>query len=173
MFEKAGVQIQWQRGQPKHGGTKPAILIEFISNAPLSFHSGALAYALPFEGEHIRIFWDRVMNVTNDWIMTSLLAHVMVHEITHILQGTNYHSREGIMKAHWTDKDLIRLRSEPLSFNRQDIDMILHGWTERRNRMDNAARVNALIRKGQTAMIAAVPARPSVGLTPMAIAPRQ
>jgi hypothetical protein len=99
IFERAGVQIEWQSGLRKSDRAKPAILIEITSEAPVSFRRGALAYALPFEGEHIRIFWDRLVAVSNDWILTSLLAHVMVHETTHVLQGTAHHSRQGIMKA--------------------------------------------------------------------------
>jgi len=38
--------------------------------------------------------------------IASLLAHVAAHEIGHLLLGTNSHSTEGIMHAHWTAQEL-------------------------------------------------------------------
>ncbi len=40
-----------------------------------------------------------------------VLAHVLVHEITHILEGLNEHSQEGIIKARWTFQDYRRIQS--------------------------------------------------------------
>jgi hypothetical protein len=172
IFETAGVQIEWETGRRISHAANPAIVIEVVSNAPRSFHAGTLAYALPFEGEHIRIFWDRVMDASNDWIRTNLLAHVMVHEITHILQGTNYHSKEGIMKAHWTDKDLTLLRSEQLSFNGQDIDLIKRGCAMRSTRLNNAARLHDLLREEPVATDAVTPGTQSAALGHVTVAPK-
>ena len=35
-----------------------------------------------------------------------LLAHVLVHEITHVLEGVDRHTGQGVMKARWTEDDL-------------------------------------------------------------------
>ena len=58
---------------------------------------------------------------------TQLLAHVLVHEITHILQGITRHSETGIMKAHWTPEDYEEMQLRPLSFTRKDIELIQIG----------------------------------------------
>jgi len=38
--------------------------------------------------------------------IASLLGHVAAHEIGHLLLGTNSHSAEGIMQAHWRAQEL-------------------------------------------------------------------
>ena len=134
LFETAGVQIDWRPAEPKDDPQNGTVVIEMVSGVAQTSHPGALAYALPFEGEHIRIFWDRVQQITDDSTVTTVLAYVMVHEITHMLQGTNHHAREGIMSAHWTCKDLQRLKHEHLSFERQDIELIHRGLERRPDR---------------------------------------
>jgi hypothetical protein len=79
-----------------------------------------------FEGVHIRIFVDHVAENAHRLapLGTFLLAHVMVHEITHMLQGVNRHSQEGIMKATWTQAEIQRMVVSPLSFAPEDIRLI-------------------------------------------------
>ena len=56
-----------------------------------------------------------------------LLAHVLVHEIAHILEGVNTHSESGIMKALWSDEDLFEMMKKPLTFTASDIRIIRFG----------------------------------------------
>jgi hypothetical protein len=135
IFEKAGIHIAWKAGQPKPDPAELPVVIEISSDTPGTFHTGALAYAQPYEGEQVRIFWDRVKHTVSDRVVTKLLAHVMVHEITHNLEGIDYHSRTGIMKAHWTDSDLAELTFKSLSFDPKDVALIYAGLARRyRNR---------------------------------------
>jgi hypothetical protein len=107
------------------------ILIEITPNTPKAFHSGALAYTRPFEGAHITIFWDRLRESPDSAVTTGLLAHVLVHEITHILQGIDRHSTAGIMKAHWTTQEILQMRSKSLSFDPEDVRLIRLGLAAR------------------------------------------
>ena len=68
-----------------------------------------------------------------------LLAHVLAHEITHVLQGTVRHSEEGLMKARWTAEDRMSMRVKPLPFTAYDIQLIQSG-------MANCARLQAASR---------------------------
>ena len=61
-----------------------------------------------------------------------LLAHVLVHELTHLLEGVPRHSASGIMKAHWDENDYSRMLLAPLPFAAEDIEMIWRGMTARR-----------------------------------------
>jgi hypothetical protein len=61
----------------------------------------------------------------------ALLAHVLVHEITHILQGVDRHSETGVMKARWTTADYVQIRAQPLPFTDWDIDLIQEGLASR------------------------------------------
>jgi hypothetical protein len=73
------------------------------------------------------------------------LAHVMAHEIAHVLQGVIRHSDSGILKAHWSGTDCARVASFPLMFTREDAILIHRGLEERHSRLlENAsARIPA------------------------------
>jgi hypothetical protein len=131
MFATAGVHINWRTGRPKASEPERPILIEFTSLTPKTLHPGALAYAYVFEGVHIRIFYDRVRNADRPYVTAMLLAHVMVHEITHILEGVNRHSEEGVMKARWTANDLVDMEYKPLPFDPLDVLLIRKGLANR------------------------------------------
>lgn len=129
MFAQAGVCIMWQSGRADSHLRRPPIVLSLTSDTPEEFSRTAFAYAQPFEGVHIRIFVDHVLGYAHDstFLPTYLLAHVMVHEITHLLEGVNRHSREGIMKARWTSSDIEGMVVKPLSFAPEDIQLIHAG----------------------------------------------
>lgn len=131
----SGVKIQW-----RDPGKCPAeaILITLSDNQPAGMRPGALAYALPFEGTHIVVFYDRVKNdqvKSRPGTRSSLLGHVIAHEITHILQGVVVHSESGLMRAQWTRADYREMIDKPLQFTEEDVWRIqrgLKGWAARR-----------------------------------------
>lgn len=88
---------------------------------------GALAYSQPFEGTHIHVFYDRLRQTYCRCPPSALLAHVLAHEIGHILEGTNSHSRSGIMKAHWDDNDLSKIARQQLPFAPEGVFLIHRG----------------------------------------------
>jgi hypothetical protein len=128
MFASAGIKIDWRetlKGCPTQG-----ILITLEHHTRQEFHPGALAYALPYEGAHIRVFYDRIAAHDGN-LMPHLLAHVLVHEITHILQGVERHSAQGVMKAQWNQQDFNLMRGRSLEFTSFDIDLIHDGIAKR------------------------------------------
>ena len=139
MFAEAGVRLTWRLGQPRADEVEQAIVIQITSKTPAALQPGALAYAEPFEGVHIRVFYDRIQAIGESRsrgfgesrFTQILLAHVLVHEITHILQGTARHSPQGIMKAHWTPGDLLEMARHPLPFDPSDVDLIHLGLANR------------------------------------------
>ena len=82
------------------------------------------------------VFYDRLH--TPSVGLPTLLAHVLVHEITHILQGMDRHSETGVMKARWDEGDFDRMRIKALPFTELDIHLIQSGVDARRH---NAALV--------------------------------
>jgi hypothetical protein len=97
MFKKAAVSLKWRSGLSKLNDMEQSITLEITSNTPRKFHPGALAYAESYAGQwkgaHIRVFFDRVENVADSSkLVPILLAHLLVHEITHILQNSDHHS---------------------------------------------------------------------------------
>lgn len=124
MFAAIGVRIEWRLGQPSISSPGGSIAIELVDQTPASLMPGALAYAKPYEGIHIQIFYDRIQRGP---YQTERLAHVLVHEITHILQGIVRHSDSGVMKAKWTWEDERQMLDHLLSFTEADINLIHHG----------------------------------------------
>src|SRR5450759_58666 len=105
------------------------VIIEVVTGTAESRMPGALAYALPYEGAHIMVFFDRVERMRDP---STVLAHVIVHEITHLLQGISRHSDTGVMKAHWTGGDSNAMWVTPIPFTQWDVDLIYAGLSARR-----------------------------------------
>jgi hypothetical protein len=67
-----------------------------------------------------------------------ILQHVLVHEITHILEGVARHSETGVMKAKWTLGDFYDMQTKTLPFASEDVDLIYRGLAQRRSRVGKA-----------------------------------
>ena len=122
MFATIGIRLDWRSGEPPRTSSARPIGIELATDTPANLLPGALASAMPYEGVHIRVFYDRIRS---DVVPRSvLLAHVLVHEIAHLLQGTDQHSGSGVMKAVWTHRDHVQMRIEALPFTPQEVERI-------------------------------------------------
>jgi hypothetical protein len=129
MFAGIGVTTEW------HGNHScPArrdIVISLSSGTPQDYRPGVLAEARPYEGIHIRVFYDRIQKSAEPRIVPRLLAHVLVHEITHLLEGEDRHSASGVMKTVFDEHDFQAMRWKPLPFAPEDVQLI-HAGIERR-----------------------------------------
>jgi hypothetical protein len=123
----AGLTLEWHgagRLCPEHSDR--TIRVSLSTHTSPDLLPGALAYALPYEGEHIVVFYARVQR-TYAGSPEILLAHVVAHEIIHILQGVARHSDEGLMKARWDREDYARMALQPLTLTRTDLQLIREG----------------------------------------------
>jgi hypothetical protein len=131
MLKKVGVGLQWRNSERACQSAGPgAIVVKLLPHAASNAGRVALAYAYYREGVHIEVFLDRISTFPSD-LQTLLLAHVLVHEITHILQGISRHSATGMMKAQWDSDDYYEMRSHPLRFTPEDIRLIHAGLAAR------------------------------------------
>jgi hypothetical protein len=135
MFAAIGVKLDW-RLCPKSGG-QATIVISLEMGTPATREPHELAHTLPYEGTHIVIFYDCVRKIRPKKFSV-VLAHVMVHEVTHILQGICRHSARGVMKAQWDDYDFLQMAWKPLAFTDDDIDLIRRGLDARDVRLTSA-----------------------------------
>jgi hypothetical protein len=127
LFEPAGVNLEWHTDHRFCEAQRDQVIkISLSLNTPKDLAPGALAYALPYEGVHIEVFYDRMANAGND-LRPKLLAYVIVHEITHVLQAVDRHSESGIMMAHWGAPEYGRMRIGQLKFADGDIELIHKG----------------------------------------------
>jgi hypothetical protein len=128
MFGSIGIHLIWRRGRPPLYSSSQPIVIEVTTDRHAKGPTDAMAETLVFEGVHIIIYYDLVSERGSTG---AVLGHVMVHEITHILQGVNRHSSSGVMKAVWSSEDFARMRYRPLPFTDEDVRLIRLGLEAR------------------------------------------
>ena len=131
ILSAAGISIDWRAGQPKGPLGADMVIIEVAERTPKELLPGALAFATPYDRTHITVFYDRVELAVHANTVPALLAHVLAHEIAHVLQSIKRHSEEGIMKARWDAHDYQRMQSKPMAFTQKDIDLIRAGLAAR------------------------------------------
>lgn len=131
MFAGVGVRVAWRLGSPKPYSNAEVVEAVLEERAPEGFMPGALASASlgVDSGTRIQIFYDRVKASGPPEVVPAILAHVLVHEVTHILEGVNRHSGYGMMKARWEQNDFWSMRKQ-LPFAPEDIALI-HAWAMR------------------------------------------
>jgi hypothetical protein len=134
IFLPSGVRLTWVETAPEAGSGRVVIHVRISDRTPPSVRPGALAYASPFMQEGaIVVMHDRIQALAarTPRLLTPLLAHVLAHEIGHVLQRTNYHAPSGVMKGHWSSEDCYWMALKPLSFTPVDIAMIRDGLASR------------------------------------------
>jgi hypothetical protein len=131
MFREIGVNLRIRNGIPARDPSDAClapIVVEFENSTGYRGSPNALACAAPYKesGARIRVFLDRILLHLNHETAFSntLLAHVLAHEITHILEQTDRHSDEGVMKTSWTPQDHARMKRRPLPFAPEDVELI-------------------------------------------------
>ena len=142
MFATAGVALEWHTAAPAVSqGLQQTrtVILDFATNTPPGEHPGAAAYALPYEAVHLVVLYDRIEKSADGPAQVStLLGHVLTHEITHLLQGVGRHSQTGVMKAHWDRHDSLQMAQNPLPFAAEDVNLIQHGLLPRAAGADSA-----------------------------------
>lgn len=136
MFASIRVRLQWHEPPVCPASASDPVFLMLVTRTPETYFPGALGAALPAEGSHAWVFYDRVLQAgLDDNYVAAVLAHAMAHEIAHLLQGINRHSESGILKAHWSGTDCARMKVFPLMFTPEDGLLIHRGLEERRARM--------------------------------------
>jgi hypothetical protein len=135
IFASASVRIEWRKGEPTAAVLEEQrpIVIRIVSDMP-SAHPGALAFAQAYEGIHVTILYERVRAVVPERPQL-ILTYVLVHEITHLLQGISRHSETGIMKAHWNWVDHYAMGRGRLFLSAEDIALIHLGLAARTSQL--------------------------------------
>ncbi len=133
-FAEIGVPIRIRLGLPPrdpNDSCRAPIRIRMEPKTEDHVRPGALAYALPYQesGASIHVFLDRILLNRRQPAANALLAHVMVHEIAHVLEKIDRHSAQGVMKAHWSAVDFENMENHHLRFDPADVLLIRLGLT--------------------------------------------
>lgn len=140
IFADAGIAVDWRNGRPAEQPKRAdlVLIVDLRDETPSEYHPGALAFALPYEGVHLVVFCDRVSR-TDAVRPEIMLAHVLAHEITHLLEGISRHSETGVMKAKYTPADAFRMSTHPLPFAPEDVQLMELGIERRLSDMEPPA----------------------------------
>ena len=130
IFAEVGVRIQWRIGF-QECADKHEISIHMSYETPKTEHPDDWAYAYPYDGVHIVVFYDRIKNKMGGARASHLLAYVLAHEITHVVQGVARHSESGIMKAAWNTNDYFDMGQDRLHFSDLDVILLYRGLEAR------------------------------------------
>lgn len=134
LFARAGVRTVWtvhsqkqraSRPQPENSGTDFVVrILPSSMSVRCNQKPGELGQSLVPSGVHgptpggiAHVFWERVKDFALESGSTFgvALGDAMAHELGHLLLGSG-HSPRGIMKAHWTLRDLRFDNSARLQF---------------------------------------------------------
>ena len=128
----AGVHLSWRGNlDPCLGEAVRAVQVDLSWNRPPGELPGALGYAQPFGDAYVRVFCDRIQQSVSPEREPYNLGHVLAHEITHVLEGTNFHAVSGVMKAVWDFRECRQMTVHPLMFTATDILLIRQGVEDR------------------------------------------
>ena len=128
----AGVRLSWRRSlDPCLGESVKAVQVDLSWKRPPGESPGALGYAQPFGDAYVRVFCDRIQKTVPPEREPDKMGHVLAHEITHVLEGTNFHAVNGVMKPLWDSGECRRMAVHPLTFTATDILLIRHGLEDR------------------------------------------
>jgi hypothetical protein len=133
MFTEIGVRLEWKAGRPRptrrSSRTGPwyspgkEIVVRLAMEAPRTHGNAAPARALPYapSGTQVTVFYDQAVPPQGDMgASAAFLAHILAHEIGHVLQGIARHSEAGVMKAQWSREDRVQMKNGPLRFSPHD-----------------------------------------------------
>jgi hypothetical protein len=131
VLRKAGVTIAWQRPGPQASGVpRTWVRIQLVEGTSNERPAEVLAVSYPYArcSQDITVFLDRIRSVSHGFANEStLLAYVLAHEITHVIQGIDRHSQSGVMKARWTEKDRAAIFERRLGFEDVDVQLMRRG----------------------------------------------
>ena len=134
LFSAAGIRTAWHLDGSCQSSSDAVdvVMVSFLKGAPKTERPGSLAYALPYEGTHIVVYYDRVQRLAVSdggpkGQVSLVLEYVLVHEITHLLEGVSRHSNGGIMKAHWDSGDYFEMARKKFVLSLIDIDLVNKG----------------------------------------------
>jgi hypothetical protein len=131
ILKNGGVELKWLKSHRAVACAGWLITLNLSGPAPDSMPPDALGYSLPYATGRARVtvFLDRLRPLfarAPNW-QGSLLGHVIVHELIHVLQGIARHTDYGLMKARWSEDDIQQMGVRPLGLTPIDVLLIRRG----------------------------------------------
>jgi hypothetical protein len=158
IFAAAGIQTSWEVcaapqcqpiARPEYADRPAEVLVIINKDATPGSRPAALGTSLPSVGAGNRagVFYSRIEAAARDTTLSlgasvaEILAHVMTHEIGHLLLNWTTHAHEGLMRADWTAVEFHAMRSSKLFFSAAQAGMMRRAIVKRSRRRDERAGV--------------------------------
>ncbi len=137
MFQDVGIDSEWFNCPIRSTEQLPVcqesgptdIFLRILPGAAATrggFHKTTLGFALPSPegGIYATVFQKKADELARTGFVSEMqvIGCGMVHEIGHLLLGSNSHSSEGLMRANWTEQDLKKLARERLGFQKKEAE---------------------------------------------------
>jgi len=150
VFHHAGVDVDWincgeNAGEDGAGAcsdpTRTDLIVRLVPHArTLSGDFFGVAFPTHEGGVYADVFFDPIQQLgeqSKEAPLASILRNVLAHEVGHLLLGTNSHSGEGIMQAHWRSGQLQQIAKGQLRFTKQQAIRIRSRVSALRNNQRN------------------------------------
>jgi len=135
VFERAGMAMAWINCEAPSAATcateiQPGDLVLRIvprARVPQPRIFGISFLAPDGTGSYADVFLDPIRRLQVEAAGVSLvstLGDVMAHELGHLLLGTNAHSQQGIMQAHWQSRQLRDISMGHMLFTTEQAERI-------------------------------------------------
>lgn len=129
-FAPVGIRISWVDGKPKNIGPPAApvvVYVQFIRRSFQYHRPGVLADATPFAPgvKTITVICERVQAITNSHDrVPRIVAHILAHEIGHVLLATDQHDEIGLMKGTWDREEFDAMKTNSLGLTSSDLELV-------------------------------------------------
>lgn len=146
-LEEAGIHVRWLDCTPDEYGFAPSaqcaaslgpadLQLSIRRKAPRILPAAVLGLATYREDgfpERAAIYVERIRSaaLSNGADFEVVLGYVMVHELGHLLLENDSHSSRGVMKSHWSEKDLVASARGALTFSPKQINRIQSNMFDR------------------------------------------
>ena len=123
IFADAGLVVEWT-------DARPVFTVQIVKRTLLYARASSPVLGAALRrpsGFTAQVFFSQVQDFARTWRVdvSTLLAHVIAHEIGHLLLPRMPHSATGLMKSDW-DRDLVReAAAGALTFTDEQIERIL------------------------------------------------
>ena len=133
VFAKIGTTVRFHNSRTnKKAGAGLELDMYIGMGAPAGMNSAALALSHPFRQDgRIEVFYSRIQEYKPVECRDVVIAYILAHEITHVLEGMQHHAPTGVMKEKWDRADLKKIQAAKLEFDPSDVDFIRAGIEKR------------------------------------------
>jgi len=135
LFEKIGTTVQFRNSRTNQKvGAGLELNMYIAMEAPAGMSSAALGLSHPFRQDgRIEVFYSRIQEYKPVECRDVVLAYILIHEITHVLEGMQRHAPTGVMKEKWDREDFKKIQAARLQFDPIDVESIREGIEKRSN----------------------------------------